>query len=76
MADGGVDGEGVVGSGGHGQSLGRSLAGVKLVAGHGLRGDVLHGAVGVPVLGGPDVLPFAGDGAGGVAFGESIWSWC
>lgn len=35
VADGGVDGKSVVGSGGHGQSLGRSRARVELVAGHG-----------------------------------------
>lgn len=73
VADVGVDGEGVVGAGGDGQGLGSALAGVQLVAGHGLRGHVLHGAVGVTVFRRADVLPLAGDSAGGVSLGEGVW---
>ena len=73
MADVVADDKRVVGSGRDGQSLGGALAGVELVAGHGFRGDVGNGAAVVVVLGHADVFIFSGDGASGVALGESVW---
>lgn len=60
VADGGVDSEGDSAAGLDRDNLGRASAHVPLVAGHGSRGDVLNGAVGLEVLGDADCLPLGG----------------
>lgn len=61
MADVAVDIEGEGTTGRDGDSLGCTTAGRLLVAGHGLRVDVLNGAVRVLVLGGANRRPVGRD---------------
>lgn len=74
MVDVGGDAEGDAAAGGDREGLGGGLARVELVAGHGGRGDILDGAVGVVVCGAAGKLPVCcgGDGAGGGA-GDGVW---
>ena len=72
VLDGGVDREGDGAAGFGRDDLGRAGANIALVAGHGRRGDVLDGTVGLVVRGDADGFPVGGEHTVDRGLGECV----